>query len=282
MLNAAARFREQFGTAGLSIPRLEELFESPQRPHIPGIHIWATAPNAKTGLKGHHWEGFTRPDEPSNRDRRNSAENQSTPLYAAEVLTGTLAEAFSATDGPSAPPEQYYHFPRAFDPAWLATLPLSIGANRPDHQRITFPTDSGFERFATDKEAAAAHAHKARTRIYEDTARLDNGWQAKLAEYLMELTGYELEFSFFESLEGDSGLGAHTDTWHTAAIQFQDDRAWWLGQDVYDNVPEPTVVLQPGDILMVPADYPHDVRALSGHSVHLAIGTRLDCPIPRD
>jgi len=179
-----------------------------------------------------------------------------------------------------APPDRHYHFPEALQPAFLETFPLPIGHNRPPDQQIVFPTEDGFERHYSGIDAAAAYANNQRGLIFEDTARRDRGWQWRTIQYLMPLFRHEVVFSFFESTEGDAGLGPHTDDWHNVAVQFYGEKAWWVGADAYKQDIEPTLVLKPGDVLVLPRRYPHNVLSLYGRSVHLAIETRLDRPVP--
>ncbi|HSX08432.1 MAG TPA: cupin domain-containing protein [Candidatus Saccharimonadales bacterium] len=197
---------------------------------------------------------------------------------AAEFFAGTIGEAIQASGGVLSTAERHYYYPGALQEQFLANLPLPIGANRPHNQKIVFPTATDFERFSSGGAALEAYANNPRTTIYEDTAH-HGDWQQGAARYLMGLLGYQVAFSFFDSAHGDGGIGPHRDNWHNVAVQFYGKKAWWLGNDVMLQTPEPTLVLSPGDILVFPQNYPHDVRAILGHSVHLSIETRLDTPI---
>lgn len=202
----------------------------------------------------------------------------SSPEYAAETLAGVIGEAVKLSGGVLVTEQRHHHFPNALEPEFLASLLLPIGANRAADQHIVFPTETGFERFHSGEEALEAYANNQRTTIYEDTAH-EPGWQLRTAQYLMLLFKHEVAFSFFDSAEGDGGIGPHHDNWHNIAVQFFGRKAWWLGEDVILQPPEPTLVLEPGAVLIFPQNYPHDVRATLGSSVHLSIETRLDRPI---
>ncbi|HSX04919.1 MAG TPA: cupin domain-containing protein, partial [Candidatus Saccharimonadales bacterium] len=80
-----------------------------------------------------------------------------------------------------------------------------------------------------------------------------------------------------ESSARDQNLGPHRDGWYGAVVQMLGEKAWLLGDGADDPSAEPTLLLSPGDVLMVPKGVLHDVRT-PDHSVHMAFALITDEP----
>lgn len=190
----------------------------------------------------------------------------------AQGFVGAAWTALQSIGGQDAPPTTHGYFPAAFNPEWLreAALPLDTS------QIIHLGDREKFERM-TPEEAEDAYAAHQRTKVY---GQFDTGWVGIAGRYLMMLARREVLFSAFESLPTDETLGPHTDDWGPAiALQFEGEKAWRLGDAAWQEDAGPTRIMRPGDLMIIPRGYPHDVFTLSDRSLHLTVGIRLDKPI---
>lgn len=148
-----------------------------------------------------------------------------TPAEAdAATFTGRLWAAIRAAGGPHAPGHACRHFPRAYDTAWLTSLPLPGQASRPPVQPVALLDDrhAEFERHTDPGTLAAAYASYPRTQVLEDIAASQAGtWYWLTALHLTRLSRSDphVTCSVFTSRTGDQTFGAHRDTWYGAVVQ---------------------------------------------------------------
>lgn len=198
-------------------------------------------------------------------------------LHSNEIAAqyvGTIWAALKASGGPEAPPDAYHYFPQAFDPAWIESVPLPV-----DESGVVYLGDhDSFERLRPE-EVAAAYATRQRTTIYSQIER--QGWTNTAAQHLLRLSGVAVTFSVYHATPDDETLGAHRDKFAVVATQWKGEKSWWLGEDAWDTTGsiEPTVTLTPGDVLVVPKDFPHNVYTSGAVSTHLTASFILDKPI---
>ncbi len=186
----------------------------------------------------------------------------------AAPFVGGLWAAVRSVDGPRPGNQEYHHLPDVFDPEWLQTLPLPIGENRPTRQTVSLGKDMRFERHSDEGDLKGAYDRERRTKIYEAVESRSGGWSAEATRYLMKLAGCDVVCTVYESTAKDKTLGPHRDLWYGAIVQMLGAKAWQLGDDVGQE--EPTVVLEAGDVLIVPEQLYHDVST-SDYSVHMTV-----------
>lgn len=186
----------------------------------------------------------------------------------AAPFVGGLWAAVRSADGPRPTSQDYQHLPGVFDPAWLQTLPLPIGENRPTRQTISLGKAMHLEQLSDEAAIKHAYASEPRTRIYEAIETRSGGWPAEATRYLMKLSGCDVVCTLYESQAGDETLGPHKDQWYGAIVQMRGAKAWRLGEDVGRE--EPTVVAEAGDLLLVPEGLEHDVST-PDYSVHMTV-----------
>jgi hypothetical protein len=93
-------------------------------------------------------------------------------MEQAAWFTGTLWEAITGSGGTGTASPDPGHLPAAFDPGWLASLPLPLGADRTPGQPVALldARHAEFERHSDAAGLAAAYAGWPRTRVLEDIA----------------------------------------------------------------------------------------------------------------
>jgi Cupin superfamily protein len=207
-----------------------------------------------------------------------------TATQAAQFF-GMLWAALHLSGAADPPIPTHRHYPRAFDPAWLATLPLPLGQHKPADQRVALVDDSQFDRYHDPDQLHSAYARHARTRVYEGIHRTAP-WIALVAEHLDRLTPDHptVVATAYESTTGDATLRPHRDTWDGAIIQLTGTKQWHLGPGLLGHGPVETLTTGPGDILVIPDALPHDVATPPdpGHSRHLAFALRRRTPPPQE
>jgi Cupin superfamily protein len=211
-------------------------------------------------------------------------------LHAA-AFAGVLWTAVDVTGGPRPAVRQHWHFPAAFDPGWLETLPLPIGERRPQKQPVALLDDRDqFGRHTNGRELRKAYASRPRTRVYE-SINWDGGgaWYSLVACHLGRLAHSRLQVvcSVFESRHGDESLGAHGDAWYAAIVHMAGAKTWRIGDSLLAGSREPAaeVVTRAGDILLMPKGLPHSASTPPdpGQSVHLSFALDRDSqPQARD
>ena len=143
----------------------------------------------------------------------------------------------------------YRHYPAAFDPTWLASLPPPLGRDRPAGQPVALLSSTRI-----DRHLGPEIPRGPRTRVLEDIARCDeDSWYALAARHLTFLSGSALPVtcSVFESWSGDETFGRHRDPWLGVVVQVAGVKNWLLGECLLDgsSVPAKAVTSRAGDIL---------------------------------
>jgi hypothetical protein len=172
--------------------------------------------------------------------------------------------------------EQHRHFRAAYDPAWLATLALPAGEDRPGGQPVALldHRHRDIERHLDSQTLAEAYAHRPRTKVYEDIGHDGGDWYGLTTAHLARLSGSALPVTcaIFASRHGDETFGAHQDAWYGAIIQIDGAKTWQIGHR--------ELTTRAGDILLLPKYLPHAVTtpAQPGHSLPLAFALDRDPP----
>jgi hypothetical protein len=203
------------------------------------------------------------------------------PALEAAEFTGTLWAAL--TDAGTLEPgaADSLHYPGAYDPAWLAALPLPLHASA---QPVALASHDDLERHDDKHAAALAYTTRPRTRIYEDIGRTDPAaWYGLVTRHLGRLAHCteQVVCSAFQSAAGDEHIGVHHDTWAVAAIQISGAKHWQTGHGLTTpGQPHHDTLTQPGDILLLPKGLPHiaDTPPHPGHSLHLVFALDRDQP----
>jgi hypothetical protein len=202
----------------------------------------------------------------------------------AATFAGLLWTAIDVTGGLRDTKLQPWHFIRAYEPGWLATLPLPTGTARPPGQPVALLDErEEFDRHHDGRALKLAYDSRPRTRVYEDINN-DTGhaWYSIAARHLGRLANCELQVvcSVFESRHGDQSLGAHWDTWYGAIVHMSGTKMWQTGEGLLDGCGQPArqLTTTAGDILLLPKGLPHAVWTPPepGHSVHLTFAIDRD------
>ncbi|HSX06088.1 MAG TPA: cupin domain-containing protein [Candidatus Saccharimonadales bacterium] len=201
---------------------------------------------------------------------------KATDAEIAANFVGPLWAVIQGTGGPRPIQKSHHHFPKVFDAAWLNSLVLPIGEDRPEAQAVKLAKPLDYERPSTKAAAAAAYAREPRTHVYENVV-WTSAWMAMVTQVLEELAGGRVFCTVYESAAGDQNLGPHVDDWYGAAVQYSGSKEWLLGEAADNTSAEPTVVMQPGDVQLLPKGLLHDVRTPE-RSVHLAFSFFSDRP----
>ena len=205
----------------------------------------------------------------------------------AATFTGRLWAAIRAAGGPHAPGHACRHFLRAYDTAWLTSLPLPDEASRPPVQPVALLDDrhAEFERHTDPATLAAAYASHPRTQVLEDIAASQAGtWYWLTALHLTRLSRSDphVTCSVSTSRNGDQTFGAHRDTWYGAVVQIDGAKDWQIGDGLLAGTPAQVrkIITRAGDVLLMPKYLPHIVTTppSPGHSVHLAFAICRDRP----
>ncbi|MET1033545.1 MAG: cupin domain-containing protein [Candidatus Saccharimonadales bacterium] len=188
-------------------------------------------------------------------------------------FAGTVMAAYAAVGYPQAPPSEYHHFPGAFTEDWLDRIPSPT-----DTSGIVTLADHGKATRLTPDLVGDAYALKPRTQIHSE---FHEPWLRIASHNLAHWLGHKVIIKAFESVPEDKTFGRHRDALPVVVVQAKGEKAWYLGEAARDTQADPTVMMRRGDMMIVPADYWHDVRTLSGRSVHFSIGMCLDRPLNR-
>ncbi|WP_280483560.1 JmjC domain-containing protein [Nocardia farcinica] len=158
------------------------------------------------------------------------------------------------------------YFPGALDRQLVERARLPIGADRAGSQIVALVDAERFDRHGDDHSVGAAYSSRPRTKVYEGIDARSDGWYSVAALQLARLARCRVVCTMYESRSGDLNLGAHVDEWLGVIVQMRGAKAWHMpaqfGQLAHG------VTTQPGDILVVPAHYMHDVET-ENRSVHL-------------
>jgi hypothetical protein len=196
-------------------------------------------------------------------------------------LTGVLWEAVRFSGGTET--GTHRHFPGAFDPGWLAALPLPSAGMLPSRQPVALMNShrDQFDRHIGAAALRAAYERWRRTRIYEDTGWGQDGtWAALASRHLTRLAGGpRVVVSVYESGHGDETLRAHRDAWFGVIVQVTGCKEWELGEGLMEaGRPVMPVRMAAGDVLVLPKCTPHVVTtpADPGCSTHLVFAIDRD------
>lgn len=192
----------------------------------------------------------------------------------AEKIIGVAWMAVRLSGGTQPENPSHRLFPGAIDAEWCSNLPLPIGKDRAAGQTVAlFDRGLTIERTLDEAELHEAYERAPRTRVYESLDTRSAGWLAMVGVGISELARCQTSCSVYESRTGDEVLGMHCDGWRGVVTQLDGQKAWWLGEDAFDESRPPTVVMNPGDILIVPEGLPHYVAVTDspGYSRHLTI-----------
>lgn len=201
---------------------------------------------------------------------------------AAEFF-GTLWAAFHHAGGTKPPIPTHRHYQGAYDPRWLAALPLPIDD---PNQPVDLVEGGHFERHQHATALQRAYHHKPRTRIHV-TAHRESPWITRVADHLTRLThsNPHVMATAYASTTADATIGTHDDAWDGAIIQLTGAKTWQLGPGLHHpHHPIEHVTTTPGDILILPDGTPHavDTPPDPGHSLHLVFAIRRRQPTPQD
>lgn len=116
------------------------------------------------------------------------------------------------------------------------------------------------ERFTDATDAQEASARVPRTRLYESVHTRRGEWPALVAALLASWLDSDVLSSVYEAKSNDAGLPEHHDAWHNIVLQLSGSKRWTFG--------ETELVLEPGDVLVVPTGVNHFVRT-DDRSTHI-------------
>jgi hypothetical protein len=203
-------------------------------------------------------------------------------VITAAQVTGPLWAAITAAGGLAATGHACY--PRAYNPRWLAGLPLPVGPRQASGQPAALLDGRDvFERHHDPAALAAAYAARRRSVVYEHIGHAaPAAWHALTAGLLGRLsaTPISVACSAFASRHGDESLPAHWDAWYGAVIQVDGAKDWLIGPGLLDlaGPPPDRVTTRAGDILLLPRGLPHAVTTppRPGRSLHLNFALHRD------
>lgn len=116
--------------------------------------------------------------------------------------------------------------------------------------------------FTEPELAQSAQAHLRRTRLYESIhCREESEWQVQVARAIQAVIGHTVMVSAYQSTPRDQTLPRHIDAWFNQVLQLEGTKRW-----TFDTG---SVVLNPGDLLVVPTGAGHEVKAESD-SLHVS------------
>lgn len=167
------------------------------------------------------------------------------------------------------------HIPGAFQPAWLASLALSIDGRPGSNQTVALVKGDDFDRSAIGADVAIAYSNNPRTQVYESVGARSGGWFAAVDTLLARLFRCEVTSDVYVSNVGDANIGLHRDEWYGIIIQLYGAKQWTL----LDPKGVPTVImLEAGDVLLLPPDVRHNVST-PHHSMHVVFAVMTHEPL---
>jgi hypothetical protein len=195
------------------------------------------------------------------------------PESLAAQFTGTLWAAIRSGDGPRPTHHELRHYPGAFDPAWLAALPLPTIETRPPAQQVALVRYREYDRYINADALKQAHRARPRTRSFENVQR-NSDWLFLVSRHLTRLSHSERDViaALYESDTDDETLGPHWDMWYSAIVHVQGAKQWHIGPGAMDGTgPTRQLATNAGDILLIPQELAHAVATPPepGHSRHL-------------
>ena len=157
------------------------------------------------------------------------------------------------------------HIPEVFDQAWLTSLPLPTGDDRPEKQGVTLMDGGDFQRPTRDT-AENAYRERPRTRVYEGVSLHSGGWYAFAALQLAHMARCRVVSSIFVSNAGDATIPPHVDAWYGVIVQMHGAKLWTLTPE--GATESQNVLTRAGDMLLLPPSVRHAV-ATPDHSTHM-------------
>ena len=160
-----------------------------------------------------------------------------------------------------------------FDAAWLAELPTPTPEQHDAGQVIALVDGEDFARFDGPEQVRDGYHQHNRTYLFEGING-NHAWAHLASRWLGALSGSDLTVlvDLFDSRHGDARFGTHYDCWFNVSIQLSGTKHWRVGPGLNRPGQEITdYTLNPGDVLVIPHDVPHDVQTPTdpGHSRHL-------------
>ena len=204
------------------------------------------------------------------------------PVITAAQVTGPLWAAITVAGGLAAPGHACY--PRAYNPRWLAALPLPVGDRQtPGQPAALLDGRDVLERHHDPAALAAARAARPRPVVYEHLGHANPAaWHALTADLLGRLSASPIPVacSAFASRHGDESLPARRDAWYGAIIQVDGAQDWLIGPGILDpdGPPPDQVTTRAGDILLLPRGLPYAATTPPGpgRSLHLNFALHRD------
>ncbi len=153
------------------------------------------------------------------------------------------------------------HLESYFDPVAVDVLPRPWMVTDQSFRVALFDWPQ-LQYFTDPEEAQSAQAHLRRTRLYESIhCRNESEWQVQVARAMQAVIGHTVMVSAYQSTTRDQALPRHVDAWFNQVLQLEGTKRWTFDSDI--------VVMNPGDLLVVPTGAAHEVRAESD-SLHVS------------
>jgi hypothetical protein len=140
-----------------------------------------------------------------------------------------------------------------------AALPRQWETND-DRFAVTLASGPVLSRTQDFEEASHLYLGEPRTRLFESVHTRAGEWQSDVAAVLASWLDADVLSSAYEARRGDRTLPEHADAWHNIVLQLLGTKRWRFGAD--------EVLLEPGDVLIVPTGVVHFVET-DDYSVHI-------------
>ncbi|MFE9789233.1 JmjC domain-containing protein [Nocardia salmonicida] len=171
----------------------------------------------------------------------------------ASRIWATMLPARASASGP-----RPIHIPEAFDRRLVERVSLPTVDNRPDTQTVALVDGLRFDRHNANTSIDAAYADLPRTLVFESINTRSNGWYSIAAIQLARMARCRVVCTMYQSKIGDLNLGAHVDEWFGAVVQVCGAKEWKISTHM--GTSPMRVNTNPGDILLLPPEYEHEVR----------------------
>ncbi|MEV0445335.1 hypothetical protein AB0I84_23590 [Streptomyces spectabilis] len=154
---------------------------------------------------------------------------------------------------------------KVFSPDLLRRLPLPLEEAKPARQTVALAGPEGFLRDTRWETITDARSKRPRTRVYESVHVRSDGWYSLATLHLAGLLRRHVVCALYDSRAGDGTLGRHQDQWLGVVLQLRGAKRW-LFWDAEGRASR-TVLVDAGDVLVVPPGVLHDVTTpvLSTH-----------------
>ena len=184
-------------------------------------------------------------------------------LVARRLWCVLVASGFSRAN----PSVSLLHVKGAFDPAWLQSLPMAIGEDRASTQKVSLLSPEGIERQLATTDVEAAYSAQPRTQVCENVGEHGGGWVRAVEIMLAGATEFPVACSAYQSRAGDASFAPHTDRWVGVITQIEGSKRLLIREDE-GTEPLRELVLEAGDILIMPPDVEHEASTPE-YSLHL-------------